>query len=152
MSRVTASVEIDAPPDQVWDVVMDPDRLGDWVTIHRRINRVSDRPLREGSTLVQYLRLRGATFKVRWTVADLDDRRGARWEGRGPARSKAHIVYRLVSRDGGRTCFEYENEFEPPLGPLGAAASRAVMGGLPEREANASLQRLKSLLERARTE
>jgi uncharacterized protein YndB with AHSA1/START domain len=150
MSRVTASVEIDVPPDQVWEVVMDPDRLGDWVTIHRRLSRVSDRPLRKGSTLVQSLRLRGATFKVRWTVADLEDLRGARWEGRGPARSEAHIAYRLVSRDGGGTCFEYENEFKAPLGPLGAAASRALMGGLPEREAKASLQRLKALLERGR--
>jgi carbon monoxide dehydrogenase subunit G len=147
MSRVTASVEIDAPPDAVWDVVMDPDRLGDWVTIHRRVSRVSDRPLREGSTLAQSLRLRGATFKVRWKVAELEGRRAARWEGRGPARSEAHIGYRLVSRDGGGTCFEYENEFKAPLGPLGAAASRALMGGLPQREANASLQRLKSLLE-----
>jgi uncharacterized membrane protein len=151
MSRVTASVEIDAPVHEVWDVVMDPDRLGDWVTIQRRLTRVSDRPLRQGSTLVQSLRLRGATFKVRWTVADLEAGREARWEGRGPARSKAQIVYRLVSRDGGGTCFEYENEFEPPLGPLGAVASRALIGGLPEREANASLQRLKSLLERRRT-
>ena len=57
------------------------------------------------------------------------------------------IGYRLVSRDGGGTCFEYENEFKAPLGPLGAAASRALMGGLPQREANASLQRLKALLE-----
>jgi uncharacterized membrane protein len=150
MSRVTASVEIDAPSDEVWDVVMDPDRLEDWVTIQRRLSRVSDRPLRQGSTLVQSLRLRGATFKVRWTVVDLDTGRAARWEGRGPARSKAHIVYRLVSRDRGGTCFEYENEFEPPLGPLGAAASRALIGGVPEREAKASLQRLKSLLERRR--
>ena len=151
MSRVTANVEIDAPAHEVWDVVMDPDRLEDWVTIQRRLTRVSDRPLRQGSTLVQSLRLRGATFKVRWTVADLEAGREARWEGRGPARSKAQIVYRLVSRDGGGTCFEYENEFEPPLGPLGAAASRALIGGLPEREARASLQRLKSLLERRRT-
>jgi uncharacterized protein YndB with AHSA1/START domain len=147
MSRVHASVQIDAPPEKVWEVLMDPGRLPDWVTIHRRLGRVSDRPLRAGSTFDQTLHLRGANFKVRWSVAELEPGRVARWEGRGPARSKAHIAYR-VSANGGGTRFDYENEFRAPLGPLGAAASRALMGGLPQREATASLKRLKDLLER----
>ena len=50
MSHVQVSTEIDASIETVWDVVMDPDRLGDWVTIHRRLHAVSDRPLHEGST------------------------------------------------------------------------------------------------------
>jgi uncharacterized membrane protein len=146
MSRVNARVRIDAPSDDVWDVLMDPDRLGDWVTIHRQLRSASDRPLKEGSTLEQTLCLRGASFKVRWKVAELEPQRLARWEGRGPARSQAHIVYRLAP-DGDGTCFDYENEFRPPLGPLGAAASRALMGGLPKREAHASLDRLRGLFE-----
>jgi hypothetical protein len=80
-------------------------------------------------------------------VVELEPQRFARWEGRGPARSEAHIVYRLAANGDG-TCFDYENEFRAPLGPLGAAASRALMGGLPQREADASLARLKALLER----
>ena len=53
---------------------------------------------------------------------------------------------RLEARDGG-THFTYTNEFKTPFGPLGKVASGAVMGGLPEREATASLQRLKALVE-----
>ena len=146
MSRVTASIDIAAPPERVWDVVMDPRRLGEWVTIHREIDRVSDHPLRDGSTLRQQLTLRGVHFYVRWTVSEAREPKLAVWDGRGPARSKAHTLYRLRPHDGG-TRFEYENEFKPPLGPLGAAASRAIVGGLPQREANATLRRLKSLIE-----
>ncbi|MGI8512503.1 MAG: hypothetical protein ACR2NH_07725, partial [Solirubrobacteraceae bacterium] len=65
----------------------------------------------------------------------------------GPARSKARTAYRLSADGNGGTRFDYENEFKAPLGPLGAAASRALVGGLPAREAKASLQRLKALLE-----
>ena len=36
----------------------------------------------------------------------------------------------------------------PPLGPLGALASRALVGGMPEREATHTLERLRALLER----
>lgn len=147
MTEVTASIDIDAPPQKVWEALMDPDRLDDWVTIHRRLESVSDRPLKRGSRLEQVLCLRGASFKVKWEVADLDPGRHARWEGRGPARSRAQTTYRLASGDGGGTRFDYQNEFKAPLGPLGAAASRALVGGLPQREATASLQRLKALLE-----
>ncbi len=37
MSLVTASTRIAVPPAEVWNMVMDPHRLADWVTIHRRL-------------------------------------------------------------------------------------------------------------------
>ena len=147
MSRVEASTEIAAEPDQVWQVIMDPERLGDWVTIHRKLGKVSDRPLKQGSELVQTLCLRGTNFKVHWEVSELDAKRMAVWDGRGPARSHAHTEYRLQPNGDGGTRFDYVNEFKAPLGPLGAAASRALVGGLPKREAKRSLAALKTLLE-----
>ena len=52
-----------------------------------------------------------------------------------------------VHANGDGTRFDYHNEFSAPGGPLGSAASGVVMGGGPQREARASLQRLKKLLE-----
>src|SRR5919197_6333381 len=102
MSRVTASIEIDAPRERVWEVVMDPARLGDWVTIHRETEEVSDRRLRDGSTLRQKLHLRNFNITVVWTVVEAHEPELAVWNGRGPARSKAHILYRLTpDGDGG---------------------------------------------------
>lgn len=146
MSNVTTSIDIAAPPERVWEVLMDPRRLEDWVTIHRKLGRVSDRELVEGSTLEQTLHLRGATFKVRWTVEQADAPRSCVWDGRGPARSRAHSAYHL-SEDGGGTHFDYENEFHTPFGPLGSVASRALIGDAAQREADASLRRLKELVE-----
>jgi carbon monoxide dehydrogenase subunit G len=147
VSRVTASIDIDASPEAVWKVVMDPDRLGDWVSIHRDVEAISDRPLRAGSTLEQKLCLRGVNFHVRWKVDQARDAELAVWDGRGPARSKAHTAYRLTANGRGGTRFDYENEFKAPLGPLGAVASRALVGGLPEREAEATLSNLKRVVE-----
>ena len=59
----------------------------------------------------------------------------------------AEIEYRLAPGDGGGTRFDYRNEFRPPLGSLGSLASRALVRGLPQREADASLARLKALVE-----
>lgn len=150
MTLVTASIDIDAPRDEVYDLMLDPARLEDWVTIHRRVNRADDGAPREGFEMEQTLCLRGANFKVRWTLTQADRPTHATWEGRGPAHSYARTSYDLRDAGDGGTHFSYENEFRAPGGFLGAAASRIVVGGVPEREAERSLQRLKALLEGAR--
>lgn len=147
MTGVHTVIEIAAPPEHVWEIVMDPRRLADWVTIHRRLGDVPAR-LRRGSTFEQTLNLRGAHLHVVWTVVDLDAPRRAVWEGQGPAHSRASIVYELHPDGEGRTRFEYTNEFKPPGGTLGAVAGRVLVGGLSQREAQRSLQRLKQLAER----
>ena len=141
MSEVLTAITIAAPPEKVWEVVMDPQRLGEWVTIHRKLDGASD------DEMDQTLCLRGVNFHVHWELAECDAPRHAIWKGRGPARSRAETENRLTSVDGG-TRFAYRNEFKAPLGPLGAVASRALVGGLPEREAKATLQNLKDLVER----
>jgi uncharacterized protein YndB with AHSA1/START domain len=146
MTGVRCTIEIDAPPERVWEVVMDPQRLPDWVTIHRRLGHVPTR-LKRGSTFEQTLNLRGAHLHVVWTVVDVDPPRRAVWEGQGPAHSRASIVYELRSDGKHGTIFDYTNEFRPPGGPLGAVAGRVLVGGLSQREAQRSLQRLKQLIE-----
>jgi carbon monoxide dehydrogenase subunit G len=147
MSAVHVKINIDAPPDRVWETVMDPDRLGDWVTIHRSVKNVSSRPLEKGATMDQMICIRGVTFRVHWTLVDIDPPHHAEWEGRGPAHSNARIRYELSSANG-TTSFEYTNDFTAPGGRLGNVASRVIVGAASEREANNSLARLKALLER----
>ena len=150
MTLVTASIDIDAPRERVYDTVLDPSRLDEWVTIHRRLNDVDDGPPREGYRMEQTLCLRHTNFKVKWKLTEHEPNVSATWEGRGPAGSYARTAYRLSDLDGDGTHFEYENEFKAPGGFLGAAASRVLVGGVPQREANRSLQQLKALIERGR--
>lgn len=147
MSVVNASVEIAAPQQKVWDYVMDAERIHEWVTIVQSIDYADPGPVRPGYRMDQTLCIRGISFKVRWTLRYLEEPSYARWEGKGPARSRAVIEDRLSARDG-VSRFDYHNEFRTLLGPIGAVASKAFVGGIPEKEANASLRRLKELLER----
>jgi uncharacterized membrane protein len=148
MSTVHVKIRINAPLQAVWDTIMNPDRLGDWVTIHRSVKSVSDNPLKNGSTMEQVLAMRGVSFHVNWKLVNVSPPHEAQWDGRGPAHSRARITYQLSGDGDDATMFEYTNEFNPPGGRLGNLASRVIVGAASEREANNSLQRLKALVER----
>ena len=97
MTAVTASIEIDVPPDRVWDVIMNPRHFGDWVTIHRKLGSVDRGDLREGYKVEQTLCLHRANFRVKWSLARCDAPHHAIWEGKGPAGSRARIEDTLVA-------------------------------------------------------
>jgi uncharacterized protein YndB with AHSA1/START domain len=145
MSLVTASIHVDAPPSTVWKLVMDADRLGDWVTIHRGLTYADEGPARVGYRMDQQIHLRGVSLEVHWTLVACDSCARAVWEGRGPARARARTEY-LLRAEGEGTRFDYHNEFHPPFGPLGAVVGRALVGGMPEREATRTLERLRDRL------
>lgn len=147
MSIVTVSIDIPASQAKVWDLVMDPARLGDWVTIHRKLRSSDDGAPRIGYQMDQQVHLRGVSVDVHWTLVECTHRERAVWEGRGPARSRARTEYALHRISDACTRFDYRNEFHAPLGPLGALASRALVGGMPEKEATRTLDRLRSLLQ-----
>ena len=143
---VHTSVDIDASPQRVWDVVMDPRRLESWVTTHERVSRAPAR-LSSGSSFEQTLRLAGKSFDVRWTVMEAKEPRFAEWNGEGPYGSRARVRYELEQLGDERTCFGYQNEFEFPGGLLGRGTARLVGSARVRREAAQSLANLKRLLE-----
>jgi uncharacterized protein YndB with AHSA1/START domain len=143
---VSQSIEIEAPIERVWDLVMDPDRLGEWVTIHDSVSDVPEGDLENGSRFRQRMKLKGVPLKVSWCVVECEAPRRARWIGEAAAGAKAEIVYDLSTRNG-VTTFDYQNEFELPAGKAGKLAGRAFNAMSGDREARRSLARLKKILE-----
>ena len=124
---------------------MDPRRLEDWVTIHQHLDGSFPGQLEVGSNLTQCLKLAGQRFNVHWTVVENDPCKRVVWEGRGPVRSRATVIYGF-ERNGHGTRFSYVNEYKLPGGPLGNMAGpmvRRVTAG----EVDRSLERLKTLVE-----
>jgi carbon monoxide dehydrogenase subunit G len=143
--RVERTVEIAASPEQVYEVVMDPERLEDWVTIHHHLEDAPNGPLKKGSKMTQCLKLAGRKFNVRWTVVENEPCIRVVWEGRGPVASHARVVYEFQGNGDGTT-FSYLNEYDLPGGALGRIAGRAV-SRMTQKELERTLQRLKLLVE-----
>ena len=145
--KVERDITIDAAPQRVYDVVMDPQRLEDWVSIHHHLEDAPNGQLQKGSKLTQCLKLAGRKFKVRWTVVEADPCRRVVWEGKGPVGSKARVVYEFGDSSGGDcTDFHYLNEYDLPGGPLGRIAGRGV-ARVTQKELDQTLQKLKAITE-----
>lgn len=145
--EVHETVTLPAAPDEVWALLMDPSCLGEWVTVHRRLDdELPELPLQEGDRFRQKLGVGPAGFWVEWCVAEVRAPELARWTGEGPGGSTATVTYRLSPDDSG-TRFEYTNDFDPPGGLIGRAAKRAVNAAAGQREARRSMKRLRELFE-----
>ena len=145
MAAVNESIEITAPPAEVWAVIMDPHRLGDWVTAHKKVYDAPEGGLSQGDSFEQKLQVVGPSFKVKWTVVEASEPTLAVWEGKGPGGSKADVRYEL-SESGDGTRFDYCNDFELPGGPLAKVAG-GIAGAPATKQARESLKNLKELLE-----
>jgi carbon monoxide dehydrogenase subunit G len=145
LGEVHETVEIGAPTDEVWGLVMDPNRLGDWVTAHREVHDAPDLPLAEGDGFRQKLCVAGKSFDVSWTLVECEAPTLAVWKAKGPKGTGADVRYEL-SENGDGTRFEYLNDFDLPGGRL-----KIIAGGIArapaKRTARKSLARLKRLLE-----
>src|SRR6476661_7931370 len=145
MTKLERAIHIDADPEVVYDKLMDPACLGDWVTIQDELLKAPDGDLEKGDELVQRCRVAGQRFKLSWKVESADRPHRTIWNGRGPLGSKARVTYGLAANNGG-TDFTYTNEFDLPGGPAGRLAGRAVVGASGS-EADKTLKRLKKLIE-----
>lgn len=144
--RVSESIEIKASPKRVWEVVMDPARLGDWVSAHREISDAPETPLDPGDGFSQTLSVGGKSFTVRWKLVEVKAGEIAVWEAEGPKGTHADVRYELSESEDGGTCFDYVNDFSLPGGPLKAVAG-SISGPPAKIAARKSLQDLKRLLE-----
>ena len=148
MTLVTASIDIDAPPEEVYDLVLDPARLDEWVTIHRRVNARDAGAPREGYEMEQTLHLRGANFKVHWTLTEAEPARSRHLGGpRARALLRAHQLRARATATAARPASSTRTSSSRRAGSSAPRRSRMLIGGVPEREATRSLQRLKALIE-----
>ena len=146
MTKLEREIHIEADPEAVYDKLMDPDCLGDWVSIQEELLEAPEGDLTKGDELVQRCKVAGQSFKLRWKVEQADPPHKTVWRGRGPFGSKARVTYDLAANGGG-TDFTYTNEFDLPGGPVGRVAGRAVVGASGG-EADKTLRRLKELVEK----
>ena len=146
MPEVREQIEIEAPPEAVWDLAMDPERLGDWVSAHSSAETPEDGSFDEGDSFKQVLCLGGRPVKVHWTLTK-SDRARARRVGR--RRAEGHRARRSVTASRRQTAVPGSPTRTTSTcrgGPIRLIAGR-IAGAPARRAARKSLNNLKRVAE-----
>ena len=95
---ISASIEIDASPARVWDVVGDVTRMPEWSPELRRLKLVGRGPARVGSTLLSLNRRGWAAWPTTSRITRLEPGRAVAWRTR---ESGATWTYELEGTGSG---------------------------------------------------
>jgi uncharacterized protein YndB with AHSA1/START domain len=146
---LTLEIEIEAPRSEVWAFISDTERLPEWFSEFKAAEQVSDGPPGLGS-VVRYTIAQGnrsGTFEiVEWEPGSRLSWDGPplRWMG-GGARPRGS--FRLADVGDGRTHFT--GHFHPELSGT-QVLLRPYVKWWARREREASLHKMKELVERSR--
>jgi uncharacterized protein YndB with AHSA1/START domain len=97
-ARIAESVHVDAPPEDVWRVVSDVTRMGEWSPECRKVVLLGGGPVREGLRMVGVNRRGVVVWPTLSTVVRLEPGRAVAWRTR---ESAATWTYELAAEDGG---------------------------------------------------
>ena len=141
--RIEESVEINLPPEEVFDYVADPENLPGWSSLVLEVQKETQGELREGDRYTSVAKFLGRTFEtpLEVTAQEPPRRQSARSIG-GPFLQE--YTYILEEAAGGGTRLTLVAEGEPGgffrlVGPLLEVAGR--------RQFKTDLANLKDLLE-----
>ena len=95
---ISASVEIHADPDQVWDVVSDVTRMGEWSPECRKIIVLGSPKRGVGTTFLGLNRRGWAVWPTRSKVVRFEPGKAVAWKTR---ESGATWTYELTASEGG---------------------------------------------------
>ena len=136
---------IDAPPSRVWSLLSDWEGSSAWMVDATTVEVIGDRREGVGTRVTAVTRIAGVPLTDEMEVVAWEPERliGVMHHGR-PIRGLAWFELREAS--DGTTLFEWAEELDPPLGPLGELGGLFLRGPI-ERVLRKSAAKLKQLAE-----
>ena len=129
MTVVTVAVEVDAPPERVWEVISDPRNLPHWERHIVAVDGVPATGLHEGARYVAEMRLLAVRTKVRAEVLEWDPPRRVSIRLTGVL--DATVTSTVEPLGARRSRLKHVVEYRFRGGPFGDLAARSLrmLGG-----------------------
>lgn len=144
MPTIARSTRISAPPEVVYPELVDLQRLTRWSTITR--SHEGPDVLEVGQEFQQRIHVAGLTIPTRWRCVELEPGRSVAYEATAALGGRLHMRQTVTPAEGGCDV-GLVIDYAMPGGPLGALFDRLHARARNERDAEASLQNLKDLVE-----
>jgi carbon monoxide dehydrogenase subunit G len=146
VTSIRRQISISCPPDKVFDVLADVERLAEFSHMTVRISNGPGRMLAVGDHFNQVVKVLHVELDTEWEVTEFVAGETIRVEGRSTANGSATVTQH-VAAEGDGSLVTFEIEYDPPLGILGDIADKAVFEKRHEHDAEQILVGLKTLCE-----
>lgn len=146
MSHVTHSVHIEAPPEVVWNIGRDPDRMPEWNTTAVAVKDVSGPLDQQGATFTVRSKIAGRPIDVTWTIQEVEAPRYFVATASTPMGGSARQRVDYTAEAGG-TRVTIDMEYDIASGILGQVISKLFAERAVERDVHHSADNLKAIVE-----
>ncbi len=124
VTTIRHSVEIDATPDEVWEIVGDPRNLPRWNRHIVAVHEVPPTGLKPGARYWTEMGGFGVRFRILAEVVELEPPRYSWLRLSGPV--VASVRTWVHPAGGGRSTLEHEVDYHVRGGPVGEVVGRAL--------------------------
>ena len=133
MGKIEKTVEFEAAPEQVWAVVSDPSRFGEWLGMHKSWKGEVPAEFEKGTQVTAIVSLLNMPNTITWTVAEYDPPKSVTLTGTGMAGVKVSIGLD-VRPQGSGSAMSITADFEGQMlvGAIGQAVEKAGRTELDE--------------------
>lgn len=145
MAHIEHTIDIAAPPERVFEDLIDLHRLDRWSTITASHDG-PDEKVQAGQEFRQDLRVAGLKLPTTWKCTECDPPRSVAYEATSSGGGSLTMRQVVVPTDGGSRV-ELVVDYELPGSFLGELLDRLYVERRNEREAQHSLENLKDLIE-----
>ncbi|MFC8386704.1 SRPBCC family protein [Nocardia sp. NPDC057272] len=142
MAKVAISKDIAAPQEKVWEVLANPARFEEWLTLHTKWKSEPPTELAAGSKMSEVLTIMGMANTIDFTVGTYDAPNTMSMSGVGMAGAKITFTLSVeAAGDGSTVTIASEFISQMMVGAVGGAIERASA-----KEIEASLEKFQSLV------
>ena len=146
MTNFVRDIVVACPPDHVFDVLSNVERLPEFSEMTVAIRKGPGRAVQVGDKFEQAVKVLGVEFDTEWKVTEVVPARTIRVEGSSQHNGKASLTQH-VTAEGTGSRVSFEVDYDPPFGILGEIADKVVFERKNEEQAEQILNRLKELCE-----
>ena len=147
MGSINRSTFVTCPPERVFAVLADVDRLTEFSSMTVAIRNGPGRPVRAGDRFEQVVKVLGKELESEWQVVEVSPPARLRFVGTAPGGARATLV-ESIQAEGDGTKVTLDVDYDLPLGLLGDAVDALFLHSKNEEQAEEILDRLKELCER----
>ncbi len=145
MGHYRKTFRIEAPLDQLWELMNDPERLPEWNRAFDRVDNATGRLDEVGTTYTQVMRVAGIELKGEWEITAVEAPRSREFQGKPPGMSYC-TGRELFEESRGGTDYTVEMDYKLIGGPVAPLIDRIVGRSFLSRVVDGNIKALRQVI------